>query len=237
MAATRPSRKRRRGSRGGQRRRKSAVAGADPTNGDGDHAPGMAAPPPADQPELPENPREGALPRTSPSARSCASLRSATPVPRRGRRPPSRRLPSRPPPRRRVANRRRVDAVAARATVLPSRLPRCRRLTAAVASATAAPSGATRCASRSATGCRRSRCWRDATSSSTTCPAQRTTSARSTAISTSVECRTCSPAWKRHSSTSPRRRTQCSTAVTCSTTPRTSNKPTRASSRSSEPAS
>ena len=56
------TRKRRRGSRGGQRRRKSAPAAADgAANGNGDHAPGMAPAPPADQPELPENPREGRL--------------------------------------------------------------------------------------------------------------------------------------------------------------------------------
>jgi ribonuclease E len=53
-------RKRRRGSRGGQRRRKSATA-APAQQGDGDYAPGMAQAPPADQPELPENPREGRL--------------------------------------------------------------------------------------------------------------------------------------------------------------------------------
>ena len=52
-------RKRRRGSRGGQRRRKSAISSARPLDGDEDLAPGMAPPPPADQPELPENPREG----------------------------------------------------------------------------------------------------------------------------------------------------------------------------------
>jgi ribonuclease E len=55
-------RKRRRGSRGGQRRRKSSTArsAAVPT-GDSDDAPGMAPPPPADHPELPESPREGRL--------------------------------------------------------------------------------------------------------------------------------------------------------------------------------
>ncbi len=52
-------RKRRRGSRGGQRRRKSSVPTDVDSNGDGEHAPGMAPAPPADQPELPESPREG----------------------------------------------------------------------------------------------------------------------------------------------------------------------------------
>jgi ribonuclease E len=56
-------RKRRRGSRGGQRRRKTSTAVAAPAKpGDGD-APGMAQAPPADQPELPESPREGRLSR------------------------------------------------------------------------------------------------------------------------------------------------------------------------------
>ena len=54
------ARKRRRGSRGGQRRRKAAVD-AIPNGGNGDLAPGMAPAPPPDQPELPENPREGRL--------------------------------------------------------------------------------------------------------------------------------------------------------------------------------
>ena len=55
-------RKRRRGSRGGQRRRKSSAAtSVQATKRDGDHAPGMAPAPPADQPELPESPREGRL--------------------------------------------------------------------------------------------------------------------------------------------------------------------------------
>ncbi len=59
-ADTPAGRKRRRGSRGGQRRRKTSTA-AVAQRGDGDHAPGMAPAPPADQPELPENPREGRL--------------------------------------------------------------------------------------------------------------------------------------------------------------------------------
>jgi ribonuclease E len=57
-------RKRRRGSRGGQRRRKSSTAKptrASAADADGDGAPGMAPAPPADQPELPESPREGRL--------------------------------------------------------------------------------------------------------------------------------------------------------------------------------
>jgi ribonuclease E len=64
-AETAGARKRRRGSRGGQRRRKSATARAAAVtaegDGNGDGAPGMAPAPPADQPELPENPREGRL--------------------------------------------------------------------------------------------------------------------------------------------------------------------------------
>ena len=54
--------------------------------------------------------------------------------------------------------------------------------------------------------------------------ARPTTSARSTATSTSARCRTCCPAWRPRSSTSARRRTPCSTAATCSTTPRTSSR-------------
>jgi ribonuclease E len=56
------ARKRRRGSRGGQRRRKNSAAKvAKAADGDGDQAPGMSPAPPADQPELPESPREGRL--------------------------------------------------------------------------------------------------------------------------------------------------------------------------------
>ncbi len=55
------ARKRRRGSRGGQRRRKATGVDATPKDGNGDLAPGMAPAPPPDQPELPENPREGRL--------------------------------------------------------------------------------------------------------------------------------------------------------------------------------
>jgi ribonuclease E len=56
-----PARKRRRGSRGGQRRRKSSAARTAAAPGGDGEAPGMAPAPPADQPELPENPREGRL--------------------------------------------------------------------------------------------------------------------------------------------------------------------------------
>jgi ribonuclease E len=54
-------RKRRRGSRGGQRRHKSSTAKSKTASDDGDLAPGMAPEPPDDVPELPESPREGRL--------------------------------------------------------------------------------------------------------------------------------------------------------------------------------
>ena len=56
----------------------------------------------------------------------------------------------------------------------------------------------------------------------------RPATSRSTATSTSVASRTCSPAWRRRSSTSARRRTACSTAATSRSTRPTSraaNKP------------